>query len=144
MADAIKNNDLKALEKSRNSIYADIKLSDLMQLMFPIKPKPIDLLCLCIKLKTERCGKYLLSEGWSWEIKYVENETDNPIPLEKAVQLRNLQGLVVYIEYQKQKLMEKEEEIRITKQKNKTLQKAEKAESKQKNDENVETKEKKE
>lgn len=31
---------------------------------------------------------------------YVENENDNPIPLEKAVQLRNLQGLVVYIEYQ--------------------------------------------
>lgn len=69
MADAIKNNDLAALEKSRNSIYADIKLSDLMKLMFPIKPKPIDLLCLCIKLKTERCGKYLLSQGWSWEIK---------------------------------------------------------------------------
>ena len=69
MADAIKNNDLRALEKSRHSIYADIQLTDLMQLIFPIKPKPMDLLGLCVKLKTERCGKYLLSEGWSWEVK---------------------------------------------------------------------------
>ena len=31
---------------------------------------------------------------------YAENENDVPIPLEKAVQLKNLQGFVVYIEYQ--------------------------------------------
>ena len=31
---------------------------------------------------------------------YAENENDAPIPLEKAVQLKNLQGFVVYIEYQ--------------------------------------------
>lgn len=61
MVDVIKNNDLVVLEKGCNSIYVDIKLSDLMKFMFLIKLKFIDLLCLCIKFKIERCGKYLLS-----------------------------------------------------------------------------------
>ena len=89
MADAIKNNDLRALEKSRHSIYADIQLTDLMQLIFPIKPKPMDLLGLCVKLKTERCGKYLLSEGWSWEVKVCA------IPYMLVV-LENIKKIVIF------------------------------------------------
>ena len=92
MADAIKNNDLRALEKSRHSIYADIKLTDLMQLIFPIKPKPMDLLGLCVKLKTERCGKYLLSEGWSWEVKVCA------IPYMLVV-LENIKKLSFFVSY---------------------------------------------
>lgn len=68
LREAIVDGNIGRVESIRDTIYRDISVDDIPRKMYQGEKSPRPLLSLCVDNSRDEIGKYLISQGASWNI----------------------------------------------------------------------------